>query len=100
MLRVIPVEKTVRTELEQIQSAVQELSQKITDAETFRVTVEKRFTEIHSKDLIEVAAANIKRKVNLSKPDKVVLIEVLGGLTGVSIASPDEILSVLKEKVL
>jgi tRNA acetyltransferase TAN1 len=100
MLRVIPVEKTVRTELEQIQSAVKELSQKITDAETFRVTVEKRFTEIHSKDLIEVAAANIKRKVNLSKPDKVVLIEVLGGLTGVSIASPDEILSVLKEKVL
>jgi tRNA acetyltransferase TAN1 len=64
------------------------------------VTAEKRFTQISSKELIEAAAAGIKRKVNLSKPDKVVLIEVLGGFTGVSIVKPEEILSILKEKVL
>jgi tRNA acetyltransferase TAN1 len=50
--------------------------------------------------LIEAAAANIKRRVNLSRPDKVVLIEVLGGLTGLSVVKPEEILSILKEKVL
>jgi tRNA(Ser,Leu) C12 N-acetylase TAN1 len=38
--------------------------------------------------------------VNLTKPDKILLVEVVGGLTGVSIAKPDEIISVLKEKVL
>lgn len=100
LLRVIPVEKVVRTDLEQIQSAVQELSSKITDNESFRVTVEKRFTTIASKDIIEVAATNLKRKVNLSNPDKILLIEVIGGLTGISVIKPDEILSVLKEKVL
>lgn len=100
MLRVIPVEKVVKTDLNLIQDAVKELSPKIAEGETFRVTAEKRFTQTSSKEFIEAAAANIKRKVNLSKPDKVVLIEVLGGLTGVSIAKPEEVLSILKEKAL
>jgi tRNA acetyltransferase TAN1 len=100
MLRVIPVEKVVQTDLGQIQDAVKELSPKIAEGETFRVTVEKRFTGTSSKDIIEAAAANVKRKVNLTKPDKILLIEVVGGFTGVSVAKPDEILSVLKEKVL
>ena len=100
LLRVIPVEKVVQTNLNLIQLAIKELSTKIAEGETFRVTAEKRFTQTSSKELIEAAAVNIKRKVNLSKPDKVVLIEVLGGLTGVSIAKPEEILSILKEKVL
>jgi tRNA acetyltransferase TAN1 len=100
MLRVIPIEKVVHTGLEQIQDAVKELGPKVAEGETFRVTVEKRFTETHSRDIIEAAAAAIKRKVNLTKPDKIVLVEVVGGLTGLSVAKPDEILSVLKEKVL
>jgi tRNA acetyltransferase TAN1 len=100
MLRVIPIEKVVHTSLEQIQDAAKELGSKITEGETFSVKVEKRFTETHSRDIIEAAAAVIKRKVNLTKPDKILLVEVVGGLTGVSIAKPDEILSVLKEKVL
>jgi tRNA acetyltransferase TAN1 len=100
MLRVIPIEKVVHTSLEQIQDAAKELGSKIAEGETFSVKVEKRFTETHSKDIIEAAAGVIKRKVNLTKPDKIFLVEVIGGLTGVSIAKPDEILSVLKEKVL
>ena len=100
MLRVIPVEKVVRTDLDQIRDAAKELAAKIAENETFRITVEKRFTTTHSKDIIEAAAENIKRKVNLAKPDKILLIEVVGGLTGISVAKPDEVLSVLKEKVL
>jgi tRNA acetyltransferase TAN1 len=100
MLRVIPVERVVQTDLNQLQTVVKELSPKIAEGETFRVTAEKRFTQTSSKELIEAAAVNVKRKVNLTRPDKIVLIEVLGGLTGVSIARPEEILSILKEKVL
>jgi tRNA acetyltransferase TAN1 len=99
-LRIIPIEKVIQTDLEQIQTAVAELSSKIEENETFRITVEKRFTTTHTKDIIEKAAANIKRKVNLTKPDKIVLIEVLGGLTGVSVIKPEDVLSVLKEKLL
>lgn len=100
MLRIMPIEKVLRTNLEQIRNAATELSPRIGEDETFRVTVEKRFTTTSSKDIIEAAAAVVKRKVNLSKPDKILLIEVLGGFTGVSVAKPNEIISVLKEKIL
>lgn len=99
-LRVIPIEKVVRTDLKEIQKAVSELSPKIGENETFRITVEKRFTETSTKDIIEAAASTVERKVDLNKPDKIVLIEVVGGLTGVSVIKPDEILAVIKEKVL
>ncbi len=98
MLRVIPIEKVVRTDLREIQRVAIELSAKIGKNETFRVTVEKRFTETSTKDIIEAAASNIERKVDLNKPDKILLIEVVGGLTGISVVKPDDILSVVKEK--
>ncbi|MEM2971841.1 MAG: THUMP domain-containing protein [Candidatus Bathyarchaeia archaeon] len=99
-LRIIPVERVVRTDLSEIQHVATQLSQKICEKETFRITVEKRFTEISTKEIIEAAAANIERQVNLNNPDKILLIEVVGGLTGVSVIKPDEILAVMKEKVL
>jgi len=99
-LRVIPIEKVVRTDLREIQRAATELGSKIREEETFRVTVEKRFTETPTRDIIEAAAANIERKVNLNNPNKIILIEVVGGLTGISVINPNEILVVLKEKML
>ncbi len=100
ILRVIPVEKVVRTNLGEIQRVATEFSSTISANETFRVTVEKRFTTAPTQDIIKVAAANIERKVDLDKPDKILLIEVVGGLTGISVIKPDDILSVMKEKVL
>jgi tRNA acetyltransferase TAN1 len=99
-LRIIPIEKVVRTDLEEIRQGATELSSKIGENETFRVTVEKRFTAIHAQSIIEAAAANIKQKVKLTKPDKILLVEVVGGLTGISILKPDDVLSVMKEKIL
>jgi tRNA acetyltransferase TAN1 len=97
-LRVIPIEKVVHTDLNEIQQAVMELASRITENETFRITIEKRFTTIQTVDIIEVAAVNIQRKVNLTKPDRIVLIEVVGGSTGISVIKPEDILSVAKER--
>ncbi|MEM3628908.1 MAG: THUMP domain-containing protein, partial [Candidatus Bathyarchaeia archaeon] len=91
-LRVIPIEKVVRTDIGEIQRAAAELSAKIAPNESFRITVEKRFTETSTRDIIEAAAANIKRKVDLSNPDKILLIEVIGGLTGLAVIRPNDIL--------
>jgi tRNA acetyltransferase TAN1 len=99
-LRIIPIEKVVRTDLDEIQPVTTELSSKIEENETFRVTLEKRFTTMPSRNIIEKVAANIERKVDLSKPDKILLIEVVGGLTGISVIKPDDIISVMKEKML
>jgi len=99
-LRIIPVEKVVRTDLGEIQLAATELSSKIGEDQTFRVTVEKRFSETPTQDIIEATAANIERKVDLNNPDKILLIEVVGRLTGLSVIKPNEILAVMKEKML
>jgi tRNA acetyltransferase TAN1 len=99
-LRILPIQKVVPTELEEIKKTTAELAQNITENESFRITVEKRFTTLHTKDLIEAAAGDIKNKVNLETPDKILLIEVLGALTGVSLLKPSDILGVVKEKML
>ena len=97
-LRIIPIQKVTRTDLGEIERVVTQLASEIKENESFRVTVEKRFTHISGKDIIEAAAANIERKVDLVNPDKIVLIEVVGGFTGISVLKPSDIISVAKEK--
>ncbi len=99
-LKVAPIEVVVRTNLAEINTASMNLSQKILEGEIFRVTVEKRHTELSMKAIIDAVAGNIERKVNLDKPDKIVLVEVLGGLTGISVIKPGDILSVVKERLI
>ncbi len=97
---ILPIEKVVPTDLEEIKRVTSELAADIGEDETFRVTVEKRFTALHSKDFIEAAASDINRKANMENPDRILLIEVLGGFTGLSLLKPSDILAVAKEKML
>jgi tRNA acetyltransferase TAN1 len=99
-LRIIPIEKVVNTDLNEIKRVAAELAAKIGENETFRVTVEKRFTSIHSRDFIEAAATDVQRKADMENPDKILLIEVIGRLTGVSLIKPSDVLAVVKEKML
>jgi tRNA acetyltransferase TAN1 len=99
-LRILPIEKVVPTDLEEIKKASAELAKKIGENETFRVTIEKRFTNLHSKELIEAAVGETKNTANLENPDKILLIEVLGALTGLSLLKPNDMLAVMKEKMI
>jgi tRNA acetyltransferase TAN1 len=100
LLRVLPVEATVPTELDKIAETVSRLAEKITEDESFRVTLEKRRTELRSREVIDVVAEGIDRKVDLEEPDWVVLVEIVGKRTGVAVVPLDGILSVQKERVL
>ena len=97
-LKVVPVEIVIPTRLKLIEQTAADLSSKIGKNETFRVTVEKRHTELSTREIIEAAAKHIDREVNLDKPDRILLVEVMGGVTGISLIKPDDILSVVKEK--
>jgi len=99
-LRIMPIERVLATNLDEVRKVAIELAANIAENETFRVTIEKRFTSLHSQDFIEAAANGIERKADLDNPDKVLLIEVLGGITGMSLIKPSSIISVLKEKML
>jgi tRNA acetyltransferase TAN1 len=100
LLRIIPIQTIVMTDLKTIADKSGELGPKIAEDETFRVTVEKRFTTLHAREIIEAVAANIKRKVNLDNPDRILLVEVVGGATGISVIRSEDIISVMKEKML
>jgi tRNA acetyltransferase TAN1 len=99
ILKLRPIERIVNSNLEEIQQACAELAEKkIDNNQSFRVTLERRFTNIERNDLIIAAASNIDRKVDLNNPDMIVFIEVLEDSAGISILKQADELSILKEE--
>jgi len=98
-LRIIPIQKVVQTDLDEIGEKAAQLAVEIRENDSFRITVEKRHSDISRRDIIEAVAKNIHRKVNLKNPQKIVLIEVVGGLTGISVINPKNIISTSKERL-
>lgn len=97
-LKVTPVQRVVQTDIEEIKKVSADLAREITAGDTFRVSVEKRHTDVAGREIVEAIASGIDRKVNLEKPDRIVLVEVLGKLSGISILRPDDILSTERER--
>ncbi|MDH3279135.1 MAG: THUMP domain-containing protein [Nitrosopumilus sp.] len=97
-LRVIPIQRIVETKIEEIEKIITEDSKQILDTETYRISIEKRNSEISSQEIISKIANKIKNKVSLEFPDKIILIEILGNKTGISILKTTDILSVEKTK--
>ena len=97
-LRVIPIQKIVETNLEKIQECISSISNNIEDDESYRILIEKRNSDISSKEIITNIANQIKNKVSLDYPDKIILIEILGIVTGISLIKKSDILSLEKTK--
>jgi tRNA acetyltransferase TAN1 len=98
ILRVIPIDRVVDTKLEEVVKAVKELAHSIGPGETFRITIEARDSPYPDKKLIDALADAVDRKVSLDSPDKVVLLEIFGEYSGISVISPQDIVSVQKLK--
>ena len=97
-LRIIPIQKIIETKIESIEMTISSISNQILDGETYRILIEKRNSDISSKEIITKIAHEIKNKVSLDFPDKIILIEILGGITGISILKEVDILSIEKTK--
>ena len=97
-LRIIPIQKVIETKIEVIEMEISNISNQILDGETYRILIEKRNSDISSKEIITKIAHEIKNKVSLDFPDKIILIEILGGMTGISILKEVDILSIEKAK--
>jgi tRNA acetyltransferase TAN1 len=98
LLRVVPVETTMPTDIEVIVEAVHRLASKISEGESFRVTLEKRRTHLRSREVIDAVAEVIDRRVDLEGYDWNVLIEIMGKTTGVSVIPRYGVLNVQKER--
>ena len=97
-LRIIPIQKVIETKIEEIEKTVSEMSEEIMEGETYRISIEKRNSNLSSQEIIKKIATKIKNKVSLEFPNKVVLIEILGNKTGVSILKKSDVLSIEKTK--
>tara|TARA_B110000263_G_scaffold121388_1_gene105602 strand:- start:271 stop:795 length:525 start_codon:yes stop_codon:yes gene_type:complete len=97
-LRIIPIEKIIETKIEEIEKTISSMSNQILYTETYRILIEKRNSDISSKEIITKIADKIKNKVSLDFPDKIILIEILGIMTGISILKKSDILSLEKIK--
>jgi tRNA acetyltransferase TAN1 len=97
VLRVLPVEVVVPTELDGIRQAAKQLANKIGN-DSFRITVEKRHSPLESIEVIKAIAGEIESKVDLGNPGWVVLVEIVGAQTGVSVIKPEQVFSSIVEK--
>ena len=97
-LRLIPIQRMTETEIDKIAQNVIKLKDTIHKNDSYRITIEKRNTSISSNEIITEVAEIFPNKVSLNQPDWIVLIEILGNETGISILKNDEMFSLDKAK--
>ena len=86
------------TEIDKIKQNVIKLKDTIQKNDSYRITIEKRNTSISSNEIITEVAEIFPNKVSLNQPDWIILIEIIGNETGISILKNDELFSLDKAK--
>lgn len=97
-LRIIPIQSECVTSISEINQEIQKKIIIFKPKDSYRITIEKRNSKISSQEIISEVAKNIPNKVSLENPDWIVLIEVIGEQTGISVIPDNCILSVEKVK--
>ena len=97
-LRMIPIQRTTNSTIGDIQSSIDEIADQISETDTYKIMVEKRDTDISGQELISKIAKNVPNRVSLENPDKIILVEILGGVAGVAVIQKHDILSVEKAR--
>ena len=97
-LRMIPIQSMTGTDMGEITKNVIRLKDVIQKNDSYRITIEKRNTSISSNEIITEIAKIFPNKVSLNQPDWIILIEILGNKTGISVLKDDELFSLDKSK--
>ena len=97
-LRMIPIQSVTETEMSKITKEVIKLKDVFKQNDSYRITIEKRNTDMSSNEIITEVAKIFPNKVSLNQPDWVILIEILADKTGISILKENEIFSLDKAK--
>tara|TARA_B110001454_G_C12665265_1_gene411297 strand:+ start:735 stop:1220 length:486 start_codon:yes stop_codon:yes gene_type:complete len=98
--RIIPIQKTCKTDLISIKDNVIELISSIKTNETYKISIERRNSELIRSEIISNIANLLSNSVSLEIPDWEVIIQILGNETGISVMPANSILSISKIKRL
>ncbi len=96
--RFIPIQETTEALLDEIVKAVQKHVNTMKPTDSYRITIEKRGSDLSSNEIINAIANSMHNKVSLEKFDWNIIIEVLGKVVGISILRERDIVSTLKVK--
>jgi tRNA acetyltransferase TAN1 len=95
----VPVDYWCDSDLDTIKELIElEVAPSIGETETWGLKVEKRgWPKYHTDEIVEYLAVAVgDRKVNLTRPDKLVRVDILGSRTAISLLRPDEIFSIAR----
>ena len=98
--RIIPIQKTCKTDLISIKDNVIKLISSIKANETYKISIERRNSELIRNEIISNIANLLSNSVSLEIPDWEVIIQILGSETGISVMPANSILSISKIKRL
>ncbi len=95
VLKIVPIDYVCETDLELIKLIVKNNYKNfIAPKETFKIDLKRRNNNKVDRDkFIKIIAEEVKNPVDLSHPDKIIRIEVLGNVSGISFLKPTDIIS-------
>lgn len=92
-----PADTWCASVMEEMKKALDREKVKIEKGEKWAMKVEKRrYTALHSADIIKELAALIDEKVDLDNPDKIVRVELLGKNACITVVRPSDVFSTAK----
>ncbi len=98
LLRFVPIEQVVLTDVSEIKNVSIELMKKIPANDSFKILIEKRHTNLKKNDIINTIGPFISSRVDLTNPDWILLIEVVGRYTGLSMIKNGVLFSSMIER--
>lgn len=94
--KLTPVEINTEATIADVTEAVEKLAPRIPEKSSFRISINRRGSDVSTQELIKAAASKVERRVNLDRPDWIIQVEIIEDAAGVSVLEPDSILSVTK----
>ncbi len=91
----IPVDYWCETDLRAMKRVIDsKIKPRLAQDQTWGMKVRKRgWQQYHTSEIVEFLAADIEPKVDLSKPDRILWVDVIGRQTAISLLKPEEIFS-------
>ena len=96
ILKIIPIDYVCETNIKLIREFVDKYySIHINEDQSFKIELIRRKNELVERNtVIESIAKIVNNKVNLDNPDKIIRIEILGNVTGISFLNPDDLIRI------
>lgn len=96
--RFVPIQEYTKTGLDEIVKAVQRHIDSMQPNDSYRITIKKRNSALHSTEIISAIAKIVKNKVSLERYDWNIIVEILGDMTGIAVLKEIDMVSTLKLK--